>query len=271
MKNIKQIMISMIKRISSTTITQRYFVSSVVFLFGVGFLILAQIGVGENTKKFQSPSDEKTVLRWSQLSKKQVVASETEGQKTIEMGETLNSEIEVTSQSEPASTVIDKDTTVENVVTTSAPIISVSAEVVNRCGTTGNPLYHDGLPSANEVTSLTFNSQEGNVTTFDYYFKDILSIPSYGRQAEGIQKGQLIVTVHNNGTATIRITGGVPQVTNVGSDVIEIQSYSVGETRTIGVAAGQQIQGLLVQQSFGQSPLGSVDNLSGDYLLTFNK
>ena len=187
------------------------------------------------------------------------------------MGETLNSEIEVTSQSEPAPTVIDKDTIVENVVTTSAPIISVSAEVVNRCGTTGSPLYHDGLPSANEITSLTFNSQEGNVTTFDYYFKDILSIPSYGRQAEGIQTGQLIVTVHNNGTATIRITGGVPQVINVGSDVIEIQSYSVGETRTIGVAAGQQIQGLLVQQSFGQSPLGSVDNLSGDYLLTFNK
>ena len=260
MKNIKQIMISMIKRISSTTITQRYFVSSVVFLFGVGFLILAQISGGENTKKFQSQSDEKTVLNRSQPSKKQVVASETESQKMIEMGETLNSEIEVTSQSEPASTVIDKDTTVENVVTTSAPIISVSAEVVNRCGTTGSPLYHDGLPSANEVTSLTFNSQDGNVTTFDYYFKDILSIPSYGRQAEGIQTGQLIVTVHNNGTATI-----------VGSDVIEIQSYSVGETRTIGVAAGQQIQGLLVQQSFGQSPLGSVDNLSGDYLLTFNK
>src|SRR5574337_943829 len=118
MKNIKQIMISMIKRISSTTITQRYFVSSVVFLFGVGFLILAQIRGGENTKKFQSPSDEKTVLRWSQLSKKQVVASETEGQKTIEMGETSNSKTEGTSQSEPASTVIDKDTTVENVVTT---------------------------------------------------------------------------------------------------------------------------------------------------------
>lgn len=271
MKNIKQIMISMIKRISSTTITQRYFVSSVVFLFGVGFLILAQIRGGENTKKFQSPSDEKTVLRWSQLSKKQVVASETESQKTIETSETLNSEIEGTSQSEPAPTVIDKDTIVENVVTTSAPIISVSAEVVNRCGTTGSPLYHDGLPSANEVTSLTFNSQDGNVTTFDYYFKDILSIPSYGRQAEGIQSGQLIVTVHNNGTATIRITGGVPQVTNVGSEVVDIQSYSVGETRTIDVAAGQQIQGLLVQQSFGQSPLGSVDNLSGDYLLTFNK
>ncbi len=244
MKNIKQIMISMIKRISSTTITQRYFVSSVVFLFGVGFLILAQIRGGENTKKFQSQSDEKT---------------------------TSNSKTEGTSQSEPASTVIDKDTTVENVVTTSALIISVSAEVVNRCGTTGNPLYHDGLPSANEVTSLTFNSQEGNVTTFDYYFKDILSIPSYGRQAEGIQSGQLIVTVYNNGTATIRITGGVPQVTNVGSEVVDIQSYSVGETRIIGVAAGQQIQGLLVQQSFGQSPLGSVDNLSGDYLLTFNK
>ena len=170
MKNIKQIMISMIKRISSTTITQRYFVSSVVFLFGVGFLILAQIGVGENTKKFQSPSDEKTVLRWSQLSKKQVVASETESQKTIETSETLNSKNEVTSQSEPAPTVINEDTTVENVVTTSALIISVNAEVVNRCGTTGSPLYHDGLPSANEITSLTFNSQEGNVTTFDYYF-----------------------------------------------------------------------------------------------------
>ena len=75
MKNIKQIMISMIKRISSTTITQRYFVSSVVFLFGVGFLILAQIGVGENTKKFQSQSDEKTMFEWSQLTKKQVVES----------------------------------------------------------------------------------------------------------------------------------------------------------------------------------------------------
>ena len=129
MKNIKQIMISTIKRISSTTITQRYFVSSVVFLFGVGVLILAQIRGGENTKKFQSQSDEKTVLRWSQLSKKQVVASETEGQKTIEMGETSNSKTEGTSQSEPASTVIDKDTTVENVVTTSAPIISVSADL----------------------------------------------------------------------------------------------------------------------------------------------
>ena len=89
MKNIKQIMISTIKRISSTTTTQRYFVSSVVFLFGVGFLILAQIRWGENTKKFQSPSDEKTGLKWSQLTKKQVV--ETESQKTIETGETLNS------------------------------------------------------------------------------------------------------------------------------------------------------------------------------------
>ena len=98
MKNIKQIMISMIKRISSTTITQRYFVSSVVFLFGVGFLILAQIRGGENTKKSQSLSDEKTVLRWSQLSTKQAVASATESTKTLEMGESLNSEIEVTSQ-----------------------------------------------------------------------------------------------------------------------------------------------------------------------------
>ncbi|GAB2021464.1 hypothetical protein RyT2_05380 [Pseudolactococcus yaeyamensis] len=79
------------------------------------------------------------------------------------------------------------------------------------------------------------------------------------------------MTVHNNGTATIRITGGVPQVTNVGSEVVDIQSYSVGKTRIIGVTAGQQIQGLLVQQSFGQSPLGTVDDLSGDYLLTFNK
>ena len=271
MKNIKQTLISMLTRISSTTITQRYFVSSVVFLFGVGFLILAQISGGETTKKSQKLSDEKTVLNRSQLSKKQVVASETKGSKTSETSETLNPKIEGTSQSEPASAVIDKAPPVENVTTTSIPIVSVSAEVVNRLGTTGSPLYHDGLPSANELTSLTLSSQEGNVTTFDYYFKDTLSIPSYGRRAEGIQSGQLIVTVNNNDTATISITGGVPQVTNMGSDAVQIQNYTVGETRTIGITAGQQIQGLLVQQSFGQSPLGSVDNLSGDYLLTFNK
>ena len=250
----------MLKKISNTTKTQRYFVSGVVFLFGVGFLILAQISGGETTKKSQKLSNEKTVLNRSQPSKKQVVASETESSKTSEA-----------SQSEPASAVIDKAPPVENVTTTSVPIVSVSAEVVNRLGTTGSPLYHDGLPSANELTSLTLSSQEGNVTTFDYYFKDTLSIPSYGRRAEGIQSGQLIVTVNTNDTATISITGGVPQVTNMGSDAVQIQNYTVGETQTIGVAAGQQIQGLLVQQSFGQSPLGSVDNLSGDYLLTFNK
>lgn len=261
----------MLKRISSTTKTQRYFVSSVAFLFGVGFLILAQISGGETTKKSQKLSNEKTVLNRPQPSKKQVAASETEGSKTIKTGETSNSKTEGTSQSEPASTVIDKAPPVENITTTSVPIMSVSAEVVNRHGTTGSPLYHDGLPSANELTSLTLNHQEDNVTTFDYYFKDTLSIPSYGRHAEGIQSGQLIVTIHNNGTATISITGGVPQVTNMGSDAVQIQNYTVGETRTVGVAAGQQIQGLLVQQSFGQSPLGSVDNLSGDYLLTFNK
>ena len=282
MKNIKRTMISMFKKISSTTKTQRYFVSSVVFLFGVGFLILvalatynlptvAQVSGGENTKKSQKLSDEKTVLNRSQPSKKQVVASETEGSKTSETSETSNPKIEGTSQSEPTPAVIDKAPPVENVTTTSVPIVSVSAEVVNRLGTTGSPLYHDGLPSANELTSLTLSSQEGNVTTFDYYFKDTLSIPSYGRRAEGIQSGQLIVTVNNNDTATISITGGVPQVTNVGSDPVQIQNYTVGETRTIGITAGQQIQGLLVQQSFGQSPLGSVDNLSGDYLLTFNK
>lgn len=282
MKNIKQMMTNVIKKIRNTTGTQRDFVSGVAFLFGVVFLILIalatydlltvpQVGGGEPAKKSQSLSDEKTVLKRSQPSKKQVVTSETKGSKTIEMGETSNSKTEGTSQSEPAPAVINKDTTVENVVTTSVPIMSVSAEVVNRHGTTGSPLYHDGLPSANELTSLTLNSQEGNVTTFDYYFKDTLSIPSYGRHAEGIQSGQLIVTVHNNDTATISITGGVPQVTNMGSDAVQIQNYTVGETRTVGIAAGQQIQGLLVQQSFGQSPLGSVDNLSGDYLLTFNK
>ena len=260
MKNIKQTLISMLTRISSTTKTQRYFVGGVVLLFGVGFLSLAQISGGETTKKSQKLSDEKTVLNRSQPSKKQVAASKTESSKTSE-----------TSQSEPTPAVIDKATTVENVTTTSVPIVSVSAEVVNRLGTTGSPLYHDGLPSANELTSLTLSSQEGNVTTFDYYFKDTLSIPSYGRRAEGIQSGQLIVTVNNNDTATISITGGVPQVTNMGSDAVQIQNYTVGETRTIGITAGQQIQGLLVQQSFGQSPLGSVDNLSGDYLLTFNK
>ena len=273
---------SMLKRISNATRTPRDFVSGVAFLFGVVFLILValatydlltvpQVGGGEPTKKSQSLSDEKTVLKRSQPSKKQVSTSETEGSKTIEMSETSNSKTEGHSQSEPTSTIIDNDTTVENVVTTSAPIMSVSAKVVNRHGTTGSPLYHDGLPSANELTSLTLNRQEGNVTTYDYYFKDTLSIPSYGRHAEGIQSGQLIVTVNNNDTATISITGGVPQVTNMGSDAVQIQNYTVGETRTIGVAAGQQIQGLLVQQSFGQSPLGSVDNLSGDYLLTFNK
>ena len=282
MKNIKQMMNSMLKRISNATRTPRDFVSGVAFLFGVVFLILValatydlltvpQVGGGEPTKKSQSLSDEKTVLKRSQPSKKQVSTSETEGSKTIEMSETSNSKTEGHSQSEPTSTIIDNDTTVENVVTTSAPIMSVSAKVVNRHGTTGSPLYHDGLPSANELTSLTLNRQEGNVTTYDYYFKDTLSIPSYGRHAEGIQSGQLIVTVNNNDTATISITGGVPQVTNMGSDAVQIQNYTVGETRTIGVAAGQQIQGLLVQQSFGQSPLGSVDNLSGDYLLTFNK
>ena len=270
-------MTSMIKRISNTTSTQRYFVRGVVFLFGAVFLIIivlatynlltvAQISGGETTKKSQKLSDEKTVLNRSQPSKKQVVASKTEGSKT---SETSNSKTEGHSQSEPASAVIDKAPPVENVTTTSVPIVSVSAEVVNRLGTTGSPLYHDGLPSANEITSLTFNSQEDNVTTFDYYFKDTLSIPSYGRRAEGIQSGQLIVTVNNNDTATISITGGVPQVTNMGSDAVQIQNYTVGETRTIGITAGQQIQGLLVQQSFGQSPLGSVDNLSGDYLLTF--
>lgn len=275
-------MISMIKKISNATRTQRDFVSGVAFLFGVVFLILialatydlltvAQVSGGETTKKSQKLSDEKPVLNRSQPSKKQVVASETEGSKTIKTGETSNSKTEGTSQSEPTPAVIEKDTTVENVVTTSVPIMSVSAEVVNRHGTTGSPLYHDGLPSANELTSLTLNRQEGNVTTFDYYFKDTLSIPSYGRQAEGIQSGQLIVTVNNNDTATISITGGVPQVTNMGSDAVQIQNYTVGETRTVGITAGQQIQGLLVQQSFGQSPLGSVDNLSGDYLLAFNK
>lgn len=268
MKNIKQTLISMLTRISSTTKTQRYFVGGVVLLFGVGFLSLAQISGGETTKKSQKLSDEKTVLNRSQPSKKQVVASKTEGSKT---SETSNSKTEGHSQSEPASTVIGKAPPVENVTTTSVPIMSVSAEVVNRLGTTGSPLYHDGLPSANELTSLTLSSHEGNVTTFDYYFKDTLSIPSYGRRAEGIQSGQLIVTVNNNDTATISITGGVPQVTNMGSDPVQIQNYTVGETRTIGITAGQQIQGLLVQQSFGQSPLGSVDNLSGDYLLTFNK
>ena len=53
MKNIKQIMISMIKRISRTTITQRYFVSSVVFLFGVGFLILDRLEEEKILKNFK--------------------------------------------------------------------------------------------------------------------------------------------------------------------------------------------------------------------------
>lgn len=146
---------------------------------------------------------------------------------------------------------------------------SVDVSIVNRRGTTGNPAYHDGLPSASEVTAISLTSQVGNVTTFDYYFKDVLSIPSYGRQALGIQTGQLIVTINADNTATIQITGGVPVVTNTGSEAVGIANYTVGETRSVSVFPGEQVQGLLVQQSFGQSPLGSVDNLAGDYLLTF--
>ncbi|WP_460058329.1 hypothetical protein [Pseudolactococcus yaeyamensis] len=146
----------------------------------------------------------------------------------------------------------------------------VSAEVVNRRGTTGSPLYHDGLPSENEVTSLTINSQRGNTTTYDYYFKNILSIPSYGRQAISVQTGQLIITLNDNNTATIQITGGIPQVTNTGTEQVAIENYTVGGTRTVNVNNGEMVQGLLVQQSFGQSPLGSIDNLAGDYYLVFS-
>lgn len=65
MKNIKQTLISMLKRISSTTKTQRYFVGGVVFLLGVGVLILVALATynlptvgqtsgGETTKNLKS-------------------------------------------------------------------------------------------------------------------------------------------------------------------------------------------------------------------------
>ena len=147
---------------------------------------------------------------------------------------------------------------------------SVTATLTNLRGTTGNPAYHDGLPSANEITSLELANTAGNVTTFNYYFKDLLSIASYGRKAASEQQGQMIVTLNNDATVTMQITGGQPVVTNYGTESVGIQSYQVGETRTIPYQLGVPIQALLIQQSFGQSPLGSIDNLAADYVLTIN-
>ena len=196
--------------------------------------------------------------------------SETHSSKTSEIASTVES---IAPSTEPPASSQELLTTSESVTSQlndQSMITDLQASVTNLHGTTGSTLYHDGLPTKNEKTDLVFVSKSANVYTYDYYFLNKVSIPSYNRKADSVQRGQLLIELLGNNQVRITITGGVPSVTNYGTDIMSIDNYNIGESKTISVSKGDVLTDLLVQQSFGQSPLGSINNLSGDYQITFS-
>lgn len=195
--------------------------------------------------------------------------SETHSSKTPEIASTVEASAPFT---EPASSqeLLTPSESVTSQLNEQSIITDLQVSVTNLRGTTGSTLYHDGLPTKNEKTDLVFVSKSSNVYTYDYYFLNKVSIPSYNRKADSVQRGQLLIELLGNNQVRITITGGVPSVTNYGTDIMSIDNYNVGESKTISVSKGDVLTDLLVQQSFGQSPLGSINNLSGDYQITFS-